>query len=574
MALQNYNMQKMGGYLSSRYQIPNYQREYSWEENELEDFWLDLESTVNSDDDKLVHFFGQVVIHADSEKGNQYIIDGQQRTITSVIFLKAVRYQLELLYQQNIDNDNRALARSIDRQISLIDSNYLGYDPDKPNGEQKFKLVLSKLDNDFFVDSIMLGGPTDAKKRKKSWERLRFAYKYLNEKLEALISVYSGDLSRAKDQVDIILKYETVFLEQFKVMYMEATDLSEAFTIFETLNARGKDLETADLLKNYLLSKSKDTDRALAKWNEMADHLINYDPTKFVRYFWNSYQPFARDKGLYREITKKVRTPRDADDFLVNLAKLSSPFHDLAFPEEIYYFTDEDIKTSLRNLKTLKASTFYPIILAMLQSPETLVKEEKSIATVLKTLEVFIFRNFTIGGLTANSAEVKLAAIAKEIFDGSLATVDQIVDRIKEQTVKDEQFENDFKLWSGGPTSKETIRYIFRRIHKYFDRSNEINLDNSEVHIEHIMPEEADLWVGISEAEHAEYLWRLGNLCLLSGTFNREISNKVFSDKKQRYCDSKIEPNSTIADETDWTPESIVKRQENLAKTAISIWKL
>ena len=64
--------------------------------------------------------------------------------------------------------------------------------------------------------------------------------------------------------------------------------MEEAFVIFETLNARGKDLRTADLLKNYIFSQSKDIALAQKKWNSMVGTLDKVDPTKYIRHFWNS----------------------------------------------------------------------------------------------------------------------------------------------------------------------------------------------------------------------------------------------------------------------------------------------
>ena len=100
MALQSCSIWNMQTFLSGTYHIPDYQREYSWEADELSDFWDDLEATRN-DSDQLVHFFGQIVVHNDEKA--KYIIDGQQRTITSVIFLRA----LQLCYKQiRDDTDN------------------------------------------------------------------------------------------------------------------------------------------------------------------------------------------------------------------------------------------------------------------------------------------------------------------------------------------------------------------------------------------------------------------------------------------------------------------------------------
>lgn len=83
MALQNCSIWNMKTYLGETYFIPDYQREYSWEADELGDFWDDLVAT-KKDPDMAPHFFGQVVVHHDEQA--KYIIDGQQRTITSVIF--------------------------------------------------------------------------------------------------------------------------------------------------------------------------------------------------------------------------------------------------------------------------------------------------------------------------------------------------------------------------------------------------------------------------------------------------------------------------------------------------------
>lgn len=84
MALQNYAIEPMKTFLDGQYSIPNYQREYSWEENEIQDFLNDLEDTCANP--STIHFFGQIVVHNDEDSQTKFIIDGQQRTITSMIF--------------------------------------------------------------------------------------------------------------------------------------------------------------------------------------------------------------------------------------------------------------------------------------------------------------------------------------------------------------------------------------------------------------------------------------------------------------------------------------------------------
>ncbi len=86
------------------------------------------------------------------------------------------------------------------------------------------------------------------------------------------------------------------------------------------------------------------------------------------------------------------------------------------------------------------------------------------------------------------------------------------------------------------------------------------------------MPEEDFKW-DVDDEIHDAYLWRLGNLCLLSGPMNISISNKPFVEKRDTYKLSKIEPNKSIADNDEWNVEAIENRQAIFADYALEIWK-
>ena len=91
MGIINSNLTKLGSFLGNeKLYIPEYQRGYSWEETQLDDFWQDLKQIYeeNTHDE---HFLGQVVIHKNKEDGKRYIIDGQQRISTTIIFLDILR---------------------------------------------------------------------------------------------------------------------------------------------------------------------------------------------------------------------------------------------------------------------------------------------------------------------------------------------------------------------------------------------------------------------------------------------------------------------------------------------------
>lgn len=98
--------------------------------------------------------------------------------------------------------------------------------------------------------------------------------------------------------------------------------------------------------------------------------------------------------------------------------------------------------------------------------------------------------------------------------------------------VDDEKFDVAFNSWTVPSSRKAIVRYALSKIHSYLDKSMEINIDTSDVHIEHIMPVNKELWDNVSEDVHSEYLWRFGNLALMSGNYNIKMSNKPFDEKK------------------------------------------
>ena len=553
MALQNNAIMPIREFLSKTLYIPTYQREYSWEDVELEDFWADLVSTVEDND---MHFFGQIVIHNEEDK-KLYIIDGQQRTITSVIFLRA----LQKIYIENSIIKDTDDAKAIVSDISSL----IGRKTRKSND---LHLVLGNDDRDYFISNIQTGYPdSNRKEKKKSQERMRKAFLYFETKLKQRIeSVLDEEM-----MLDVLEAIYDAFKDNFKVLYMEATRLNEAFIIFETLNARGKDLETADLLKNYIFSRVNDVKEAEKKWSEMVNNLDGIDPTKFIRHLWNSAYEFSREKELYKKIVKTINTPKKSRELLESLAVYALVYHDLSSPTDCSFFTNERLRESLISLKNMKASAFYPVVLALADQKNF---SDADIADIVQTIEVYVFRNFAIAGKSANTSEVFFAKIAKEISDQILTTKEEIQMKIREKMINNEEFGSLFAIWKGSSSAadKFIVRYIFRKIHSHLSATSEVVLDNNKVHIEHIMPQEGSLWTSISKDVHDAYLWRLGNLALLDATLNKEQQNKPFDEKRKHFAKSEIKPNQDIAAQSSWGENEINTRQLLLAKYALDIW--
>lgn len=256
--------------MGETYYIPDYQREYTWENNELDDFWNDLIYT-RDDPDEMSHFFGQIVVHNDEVEKKKYIIDGQQRTITSVIFLSALQNFYYMIFKETENQDADAKRSEIATLIGRCTSK-----------KNELHLILGDSDEAYFRDYIQLRkNRSDKKEKKRAHEHMRQAFLFFCNKLENDLSAYTVE----DDKIDCLDSYYDTFVNRFEVLYLEASKLEEAFIIFETLNARGRALETADLLKNYMFRQSKDVPAAQKQWNSMLNALGKADTTKYIRHF-------------------------------------------------------------------------------------------------------------------------------------------------------------------------------------------------------------------------------------------------------------------------------------------------
>ena len=572
MAIQNATKKTMKEYLNSNYYIPSNQRDYTWEEDQLADFWDDLKSVVGLNEAR--HFFGQIVIYSETDskgKSKKYVVDGQQRTVTSMLFLRTLQYVADNLIKEITGDDADAedakdALKNFDSSIIQI----LGSRAGKYTPDSKLHLTFeSELEeNDYYGKHIMGGEPSSEKQKNSACDHMRFAYNYLH-------TMFSKAVDACKDldeKIRLLHTYRDAFFDQFEVMYIETNDLGESYVIFETLNARGKELETSDLLKNYVFSKAGGNLQTVQqKWKNMSSKLHGLDLTKYIRYYWNAMHGVVRERNLYREISKEIKSPKESADLVDDLLYLASYFHDANTPDNCDVYEDDEIIERLSNLHTLKATSFVPILLALEMKGNQFKTEDK--VKVLWAIEVYVFRNSTILGKLANKTEVFFAELAKDIYEEKLQKSEDIIEKINDERVPDKTFENQFREFSTQTTNY--IRYIFSMIHDHLcsNQETQLNPNVKDVNIEHILPKNITNWKNIDAKTQEKYLWRLGNLTLLDNKLNKKGSNHTFAEKKEAYKKSKIETTNSLTKYDEWTPTQIEERQKELAKIALEIWK-
>ena len=565
MGMLNSNLIKLGSFLGNeKLFIPEYQRGYSWEETQLDDFWIDL-IEIYQEKTRDEHFLGQVVIHKNKEDGKRYIIDGQQRISTTIILLDILRTKFKEIADSTNNNDANDDAED-------INTKYIGR---VSESKKEQYLSMGGVDKEFFINYIQARGPIDYSDRKFEKKRLRpsnynifYASKFFEDKVSKFITKKSPN-----EYIELNKLYQCL-INQFILMTVETDDINEAYIIFESLNARGKSLETADLLKNHILRVAQsDLSSATETWNTIIDNLDNIDPTKFIRYYWNSTNRFAREKDLFKALRKDIKTQSDVNTLLANLRFLSKVCAAILHPEDNKDFDLTELNERLIEMQKLDASSYIPVIFALrLQN-----YSEEDINKVLKAIETLVVRNFVVSGLVANKYELEFAQIAKSISDKSWSphnnppTKDDILKKLYSLMVSDEEFINNFKVFNSKKNA--VIRYLLRKINNYDISETKIVDDSNRVHVEHILPKKINEdWINFNDEDHETYLWRLGNLTLLGQEYNNRAKNKGFDKKKEIYKKSEIKMTRDLVSIDDWTTFTIVKRQEDFAEIALKIW--
>ncbi|MCA0979640.1 DUF262 domain-containing protein [Exiguobacterium aestuarii] len=551
MAIKNYAFKNLGSFIQDNvYHIPDYQREYSWEESQVEDFWNDLKSLCFSNESE--HFFGQIVVHDENEDSNsttKYIIDGQQRTTTSIIFLSVLK-QLAI----EITEYGVAEAEEIAEDIKI---KFIGR---WTASNDRLRFRPTSIDADFFRTYIQVRSINsyNQKPRNRAQKRMKEAYQLLEKNLREEIKGRTP-----QEQYLIINDFFNSFIYGFKVMYVETSSLEEAFIIFESLNARGKGLETSDLLKNHLFKSSKSQiDSVKNKWEKISDNIGSSEATKFIRYYWNAIESFSRTQNLYRKMKSKINTESQVIRVISELELLSDVYTTLNANSGTSVFNHKLLNDSLKNLKSFSATSFYPIVFAMYLKNW----DEKDILEVLLAIEKLIFRNIVIAKNAANKYEIIFAELAISISNNNIS-INEVVNNLNGYKISDEAFANHFKDLE--IKNKPIIRYILKEINNLGSSKETIISDSESVHIEHILPQSPGEWYVYN---HEEYVNKLGNLTLLGSEFNRKISNSLFDRKKEMYRNSEIKITRDLIDYSQWGVEEIKHRQDHLTKLALTIW--
>jgi uncharacterized protein with ParB-like and HNH nuclease domain len=253
-----------------KYTVPIFQRNYAWDQEQWEDLWADIETLK----DEHYHYMGYIVLQ---QKG-QYdfkVIDGQQRLVTlSLIILAAMRTIQDLI-------DNGEQVEKNKERLREITARFIG-SKDLVSLKVSSKLSLNRNNNRFYKDICSLLKPPNPRGLIASNKLLKKAFEFL----------LSKPIGNTGSEIAAFIERFTSGMVFTKIVVQD--DLN-AYKVFETLNSRGVQLSTPDLLKNYIFSIITSNDDVMdeklddldEEWSVIVSQLGENNFTEFIHYHHN-----------------------------------------------------------------------------------------------------------------------------------------------------------------------------------------------------------------------------------------------------------------------------------------------
>jgi uncharacterized protein with ParB-like and HNH nuclease domain len=205
------------------YRIPRFQRPYSWDRENVADFWNDAISSQDLD-----YFIGSFVVYRQNPGTDTLlVVDGQQRITTITLLLAALRTTLR-------DNGHEDLARGIQLLIERPDLN-----------NEKQYVLQSESPYPYLQEYIQKYGEPELPASSGGEEdALREAYNFLKGQLETVLTAIEGDASVATDKKSDLRKKRLLSIRdkvmRLQLILIQLTSEDDAYLIFETLNTRGR----------------------------------------------------------------------------------------------------------------------------------------------------------------------------------------------------------------------------------------------------------------------------------------------------------------------------------------------
>lgn len=550
---------------SSCYIIPRFQRPYSWEQQQIEEFWEDVIDNESQD-----YFIGSFVFY--NIKSNKGVVDGQQRLTTITILLCALR---DILNTQKLPKKATGIHQFIQTKDEDANSVFV---------------LKTESSYPFLQDYIQHFGKPESKPQiGKEEVLLNNTYNYFTEKINDRITEINKKKTKSKKRlIEKMLVQIRDLVLSLRLISIELDNEDEAYLIFETLNTRGKDLKISDLVKNHITKHTKkinkDMDLIKDQWNEIRDifkeSAKDLDVSTFIFHYWLSKYQYVSSKKLFKAIKKEITKPK-VKQFSQDLLENAKYYRAIFEVDYLNWSKDEyAVKNSLKAISLFNVKQPVPFLLTLIREYKNNNITKKQLCKTLEFLERFHFSYNAVASKRSNWAQT-FPNYAKKLHLSSTKNkksqcINELKKKLKEKKPTYEEFKSSFIEFHYSQHLKKDrkiVRYILEKIHRYNYKGEIHPVDYEKMTIEHIYPENSKS--KRKDKMNSKTIANLGNLILLSEDFNIKLKNKAFKSKKIKLKNAGINLEKEFINKNRWKKEEISKRINDLSKLAYDeVWKI
>ena len=552
-----------------QFEIPRFQRAYSWEKRHYAEFLRDIVSNLKVEKRQIradAYFVGTMLFvgnFLESGKNVINVVDGQQR-LTTITILFSV---LSDLFKEK---GEVALAERIFNYIMTKDDNGVAV-----------RILKTKTNYPYFAyyiqDFSKAEKPTPESEEE---ENIKQTYEYLYKQLEegrirqTLKKSYGSDAVDELDYIDILKAIRDQVLGCSFVSISTETG-EQANRIFEILNAKGKRLNEVDLIKNKIfevLSTQEPVDVANEKWNKIKEKIEDVNSgvgvATFYRHFWATNYLRTSSGRLYDAFKKTIRpaTEQRYTIFLDEMLMFANYYSQIVEPDLKYYNNRQEYRWLVQSLREI-TDVFNVVqvrvpLMALIHAKATDIISMDYYKKAVSYLENFHFAFNVVVSDRGNKLDAPYSKFAISLKQSKGKNdAHQIVDNLLIGAL--ESFFPSFAKFTDGfvkfTFSKEKqagngkTRYALRKLNCVYS-GNEIF--EEDMSIEHIVPESA-----------SASSCNIGNLIMLETKLNGMAGEKSYQDKKAIYAQSRNKwVSSFVAVNSNWDETKFDERAKSMAK--------
>ncbi len=555
-------------------EIPFFQRAYVWDDIDFYGLVESCEETVGGK----MPFFGSLILkyvkeNDDDENGKHYlVIDGQQRITTFNVLIRAI---LDIVYKDIDETDGKTYGYKSTNMMLLNFTMVLYITGSDENMNNTYKLRLEPADVDSKAFTTVMG--TDYKEKLKNIEEFKKQDSH-NKIIHAYEFFY--DLLSKSENVDRLKDIcKRLNNQANSLIWIILDDGDDEQKIFNSVNSLGKNLTSADIIKNNLFQKLKEKaedkfnrDDYVKKlyndcWNEIFDDTVEkrdfwYSSLTVGRISTNNLELFLKDYAIIRDWYKAKETGgasglnKTYSDHirLMTLEELVELLKDISSYAKTYYeykqnylqnssFTWDDYQNRLLLiLDCMETTTFDPYILKVIKEDASDVKDK------LFRLERFFLQRFIYNARNKNYNQCCERLIVSTRNDND-ADEAFFASYMKESPAQNNSYKPIFRSLSNkqGRLFIFLIEMLLRKEKGEDNYSDDLTI--GKFSLEHIMPRKwHENWMDVEcfdeygnlvdrndtvkfRETRDQAVGSLGNFALLTTTLNAKIGNSSFDTK-------------------------------------------